>query len=367
MKKLIIILISLLLTSCSHDMNRREIDEINIIHVLGIDYEEEEYKVSVLYSAAGGADPEEGEGSGDEELLSGKGRTPYEALEDVKLKSKKNITLAHTGNFLIGEEAALSDIRLCLDFLSRDETIKMESLFYVTQGISAKDFIEESIDEKQNVQEDLEAIKQKQHELLTRYDNTLVNILNEIKQNKSSLLIPYLVSEDKTYLINGYAVFDNYVLIDYLDKETSYGVDFIKDALRDFPIFLEDEVSLSLSYSKTKLKSEIIDRQIKVYININFETMVREIITNENIFNREKIEELTDEQNKYVQERLEKVVNYSVDNGVDILQIARLVEKEHVNQWADIEDNWDEIIADIEYEINLDSKIGKSFILGKGR
>ena len=367
MKKIILLFISLLFTSCSHDMNRREIDEINIIHIVGIDYEEEAYEISVLYSAAGGADPEEGAGSADEELLSGRGRTPYEALEDVKLKSKKNIILAHAGNFLIGEAAALSDIRLCLDFLSRDETIKMESLFYVTKGISAKDFIEESIDEMQNVQEDLEAIKQKQHELLTRYDNTLVNILNEIKQKKSSLLIPYLISEDKTYLINGYAVFDDYVLIDYLDKDTSYGVDFIKNTLRNFPIFLEEEVSLALSYSKTDLKSEIINDQIKVIIKVDFETMVREIITDEYIFYRDKIEELTERQNKYVKERLEKAVNYSVENGVDILQIARLVEKEHVNHWVDIEDDWDEIISDIEYEFNLQSKIGKSFILGKGR
>ena len=49
--------------------------------------------------------------------------------------------------------------------------------FYVTKGIDAKEFMKESLEEKQQVQVDLEAIKQKQQELLTRYDNTLVNIL----------------------------------------------------------------------------------------------------------------------------------------------------------------------------------------------
>ncbi len=367
MKKFILLLIPLLFSACSHDMNRREIDEINIIHVVAIDYAEGEYIISVLYSAGGGADPEEGGGSSDEELLSGRGRTPYEAIEDVKLKSKKNITLAHAGNFLIGEEAALTDIKLSLDFLSRDETIKMESLMYVTKGMYAKDYIEKALDEKQRVQEDLEAIKQKQQEMLSRYDNTLVNILNEIKQKKSSLLIPYLILEEKTFLIEGYAVFDEYVLIDYLDKETSYGVDFIKDALRVFPIYLEDEVSLALLYSKTDLKSKIDKKTITVTIKIDFETMIREIVTDEDIFNRDKLEELTVNQNEYVEDILKKAVNYSIDNGVDILQIARLVEKQHVNQWADIEDDWDEIIRDIEYKYNLQSRISKSFILGKGR
>ena len=128
MKKLFLLMIPILLYGCSHDMNRREIDEINIVHVIGIDYLDGEFIISVLYSSDGGADSEESGVSSEEEIISGTGRTPYEALEDVKFKNKKNITLAHTGSFLIGEGAASQDISLCLDFISRDETIKMESL-----------------------------------------------------------------------------------------------------------------------------------------------------------------------------------------------------------------------------------------------
>ena len=49
-KKLVIILFPLLLCGCSHDMNRREIDEINFIHVMGIDYSEGEYVLTATYS-----------------------------------------------------------------------------------------------------------------------------------------------------------------------------------------------------------------------------------------------------------------------------------------------------------------------------
>lgn len=36
MKKLVLILFAFLLSGCSHDMNRREIDEINFVHVMGL-------------------------------------------------------------------------------------------------------------------------------------------------------------------------------------------------------------------------------------------------------------------------------------------------------------------------------------------
>ena len=103
MKKLFLLMIPILLYGCSHDMNRREIDEINIVHVIGIDYLDGEFIISVLYSSDGGADSEESGVSSEEEIISGTGRTPYEALEDVKFKNKKNITLAHTGSFQVKE------------------------------------------------------------------------------------------------------------------------------------------------------------------------------------------------------------------------------------------------------------------------
>ena len=95
--------------------------------------------------------------------------------------------------------------------------------------------------------------------------------------------------------------------------------------------------------------------------------MIREVISDENVFSREKIDKLTNEQNKYVTNIIKKAVDYSVNNGVDILQIARLVEKQHINDWADLEGDWDEVISDIEYKYVIQSKISKSFILGKER
>ncbi len=367
MKRLLFLILPIILCGCTHDMNREEIDEIDLVLVLGIDYSDGEYSISALYSTGSGADTEEGAGSGTEQVAKGEGMTAYEALEDMKLKNKKNITLAQAGSFLIGEEAAKQGIDRAMDFLKRDETIKMEALVYIIKDKKASEFIEEGIDNKQTIHEDLEAMEQKQQELLTRNDNSFVNILNEMEQSYSSVLIPYLVGEKSGMLIEGYAVFDELRLVDYLDRETSDGVNFFRNTMRSFPIYLDNEVSLAVSYTKTRLKADLVDDNITLTVKVDFETMLKEIIIKKNIFTQKELLRLTDAQNAYVLSILKKPVEYSKRNGMDILNLARIVENQNVKGWKGVEKDWDQLITNIEYRYLVRSQITKSFILGNNK
>ena len=162
-------------------------------------------------------------------------------------------------------------------------------------------------------------------------------------------------------------MFDNLVLVDYLDMETSSGVNFFKNIVREFPIYLEDDVFLSILYTRSKVKSELDNKQIKVVINVDFETMVKEVLSDESIFNKKELDRLTIKQNEYIIDIMRKATNYSIVNGRDILQIARLIENQHTSKWSDYEENWEELISEIQYEFVVNSKISKSFIFGKER
>lgn len=361
---IIVLILSTFLAGCTHDMNREEIDEIDLVLVLGIDYTGGEYVLSALYSTGGGGGSDSGSGTGKEEVATGKGKTAYEALEDMKVKNKKNITLAQIGSFLIGDGAARQGIDTSLDFLKRDETIKMESLIYVIKGEEASKFIEDGIKNKQTIHADMKAIGQKQLKLLTRNDNTLVNILNDMEQSYSSVLIPYLIADKSSFLIEGYAVFDQLKLRDYLDRETSDGVNFFKNIMRTYPIYLKEGVALAISYTKTKLKAKAINNSITVTIKVDFETMLKEVTTKNNPFSESSLLELTKQQNDYVRKVLEKPVQYSIDNDIDILNLARVIENQNTREWGTLKDNWLAAIPKIIYQYDVRSQITKSFILG---
>mgnify|MGYP000875928706 CR=1 FL=1 len=362
MKKLIILLFPILICGCSHDMNRREIDEINLVHVIGIDFSDGEYVITALYSGEKGADTEKGS-AGQEVTSKGSGATPYAAFQNFRLKDKKTVSIANTGFFLLGEGAAKRGLDICIDFLSRDETVKMESLLFVTKDMDASEFIAQSLEKGQIIHEDMKAVEQKQEELVTRNDNTLVNVLNELENDITIGIIPYLVAEEGSFLLQGYAVFENNILADYLDMETSSGVNFIKDIIRAYPIYLDDNVGLSISYSKSHIKSEIQDNSIRIVIKLDFETMIKEINIREDIFTFEELNRLTDMQNDYIIEIMKKATDYSKNTGRDILQIARLIQNQHTRKWSEYEDNWKDKISEIEYEFNVNSQITKSFIL----
>ncbi len=363
-KVLLLILFCLPLCGCTHDMNKEEIDSIDMALVLGIDYKDGEFQICALYSSGGGESTGAGTGSGKEEMVKGKGKTAYEALEDLKLNDKKNLTLAQAGMFLIGESAAKRGIEQSIDFLKRDETIKMEALVFIIKGEEAQKFIKKEMDNKQIIHENLDAMKQKQLKFVTRNENTLVNILNDMEQKYSSLLIPYLVTKQGGFQIEGYAVFDQLKLYDYLDHDTSDGVNFLRNIIRTFPVYLKEGVDLSVTYTKTKMKAEITGQLVTVTIQVDFESAIKEIITNTDVFQMPELNRLTALQEDYVRTIIQKPVDYSVKNGLDILKLARLVENQNVSQWSEIKDNWSTMIPELRYEYRIRSKITKSFILG---
>jgi len=366
-----IIFTMILCSGCTHDMSKQEINAIDLVLLLGIDYSEGEYTLTALYNGSGGGPGSEqssgGQSSGQssEQKAQGKGKTAYEALEDMKLKNKKAITLTQTSTFLIGDGAAMQGLDKSIDFLSRDETIKMEALVYVIKKMKASDFIDAGIKNHQTIHTDLLAIEQKQAEILTRNDNTMVNILNDMRQSYSCVLIPYLISDKSGYLMDGYAVFDKLRLKDYLDHETSDGVNFIRNIMRTYPIYLKDQVSLSVSFTKTKLKANIADNQINVSIKVSFDSMIKEVITKNNIFALDEINKLTDAQNNYILDILKKPTDYSRTNGLDILGLARLVENQNYSEWKNVEAQWSQKISEINYTYKIESRISKSFLLGE--
>jgi spore germination protein KC len=130
---------------------------------------------------------------------------------------------------------------------------------------------------------------------------------------------------------------------------------------------LDNEVGLYVSYTKTKLKADLKNNGITVTIKVDFETMIKEVITKENIFTQEELLRLTKAQNEYIKTILEKPVNYSIESGLDILHLARLVENQNLADWKGIEGDWDNKISSIKYEYDLRSQITKSFILGNER
>ena len=143
-----LLLMCLLMEGCSKDFNKKEVNQIDMIRVLGIDYDDHQYVVTALYGI-GGADTINGE----IKTIDGKGATLFEAFENLKEKNRKNITLAYTGFYLIGQGVADHGIDDTIQFLIKDDTVKINALMYLISEQRASTVIDDAKEAKNRSEE----------------------------------------------------------------------------------------------------------------------------------------------------------------------------------------------------------------------
>lgn len=140
MKRLFLLLPAIfLLVSCGNGAffpPSREIEDMSLVRVLGIDLEDGNIKITGL--TAGGA-------SSESAAFSGSGATLSEAVGLLsRLPAGKNAVFSHVESVLIGEKAAGRVIPETLDFISRSNELRLGTRLFIVRGDTAAGLIEDS-------------------------------------------------------------------------------------------------------------------------------------------------------------------------------------------------------------------------------
>lgn len=319
LKTLTIIGISFMLTSCSRDFNKKEINEIDLIQALGIDYINNEYVLTAAYSGIGVGD----ENTTGVELINSKGSSAYEAYENMKIKNKNNITLGHASFYIIGETAAQNGIKKSIDFLLRDQTIKMDAFVFVAKEKQAKNLIERSIENEAKIYQDLNAISQKEMQVIKRIDNGISKIINNL-ESEFPTMIPCIVLEENGISIIGSSVFKGEILYGYLDYETSRGVDLLNNNIKKYPIYIDGKVSLLANNIKVDMNLDDNGKSETLNINIKFNSTVKEIIDEDDFFTKAKLDYYNEAQKEYIKGIVNKAIEFSEITGINILKLKNV-------------------------------------------
>lgn len=132
------VLISLLLAGC---WDKKEINEIGFTVGLGIDKDGDDYQITTQIALPALL---EGSGGGEEPpvwVVSGKGRTIFEAIRDVNTRSARKPFWGHLNVIVLGEEVAKEGLIPVLDLLSRGQELRRSNYVVLAQG-KARDILE---------------------------------------------------------------------------------------------------------------------------------------------------------------------------------------------------------------------------------
>ncbi len=212
MKKILILLITtLLLTSCN---NYQELNDLGIVNIIGIDKEENIYHVTISILTP---NPTSDDYDDQYTIYEATGKTITESLQNIYLKTNKIINLSHIKVLLLEEEVAKEDITFIIDYFLRNTESKNNFLPIITKDSTTNEVI--NLLEESYKLPDIIKMNSSEYGIISII--TFEDFVKDYLNNYKDTVLPTIKIDDEKIEIESYAYFQNKVFKDYLTKEDS--------------------------------------------------------------------------------------------------------------------------------------------------
>lgn len=366
-----ILLINCILLSGCWSYN--EVNDRLIAISAGIDYIEKSgtYKVTIK---AINAKPSE---SGVEiipEVISVEGNGVFDAIRKAAPMFGKKTFWSHMQTLIISEDIACKDILNAMDFFNRDPEVRQDCTVYITSSNSAEEMIRlEAMLQKQTNYSLSDAIKTQRfvgsfpsidlHEfVIMSMDDTIEPILPIMGIHTNGDLAPKL---------EGSAVFLKDKMIGKLSSNETLFTLLIRDDIINpllvIPINKKDlekdisEVTLEIYKSKSKIKANIDNEDIKIVINTEIDVGIAELNTSSDFSKTEYIEAIKSAAEKEIRNQiLGTIERVQSKYKSDIFGFGKAVQISNPKLWRKLKNEWPDEFSILPVSINLKLNIANT-------
>ena len=385
MRKGIISFIAALMIICSTGCKnpikgRTEINKILFATVIGIDKPiegKDTVKITITTPGIESKKPKEGKKQAEPQILTAEGSSFFEALRNFRFFADRKMFLGHVNFILIGEEAAKENVADCLDILVRDHELRLNSKVFVVKGNMAEKVINYAAGNDEYLASQLENLRTNAGGLSHSSGIELLKVIQTFGKKKSSTYIPYvtinntsypnMTSANKDIYMEGYAIFKEMNLIGYIRDGESRGFNWVKNKIESGVIVLttkkDNIVSVEIIDSYSKIVPHITDDHIDVSINLKMSSNIVEINGSEKIFDESTIEFLENQQNNIIKSEIQSVIAYAKDTNTDFLDIFSIIEHKYPVKWAKIKNKKEKAIEDIRFDVEVQSRINRTYTI----
>lgn len=359
------------LTGC---FNYTEINEISIVSGVSIDKVDDDYVVGFLITNSVNPNSSSQDHNADMTLLSGKGSSIVDAINDIDEKNPKKYYLGHMSSLIVSTDVA-KNMEKVIDFFFRNpESIK--KFYIVVSEDKAMDTLKiispQEIFPSKNVVSNLKEVsKQQSFSAETLYSEFINNILIEGKEPMVSTIkvngkISNADDEEDLYKtdiktslkIDSMALFKDYNLVHITDKNESKGINIINNKANKIylNISCDDGKILSmLDNIKSGVSYDIIDNKVHFTIKTIGTISIQETDCNYDLNDKKIQEKITQKYEKELTKIIEKGVNVTKEYKTDVFGFGNMIYKYDYDYWKKNKNKWDDIFSslDVEYDVNL--------------
>lgn len=321
MKKLwlLLIMIPFFITGCS---SYTELNDLGIVSLLGIDYQNNKYQVYVTII----------EGKQDDGMLEkeqtyfhAEANTLEESFQKITLQSDKKVYLSHVDCLLITENLIHYQLKDTLfNFLNNNESRNNFNIVFVKENLSL--FFKQQVTAEEINK--LIEINQNQSGTITEMDfeSFLKNLLID-----SNSMIPTISYRDDHLEVEGFTLIKDFQVFDSLTSEESFIVNL-----------LSNKVTHAIWKDATVYESEAI-----IKTNKNKVTIMIRITTDQ----PDKIE-------KELKEESKSLLLYYQEKNYDLLKLQNKIKQNDYSYYKKTKD----LLKKIEFNIKIDTKEKNNYI-----
>lgn len=337
------------MTGCS---NYHELNDLAIVSAIGIEKEEEKFKVTLeLYREV-----KEGNSAKEESTtIEGTGKTIDEAINNSSLMSETLLYFSHIQAIIIDGDYAKEGISKMIDYLSRNTEFSFVSYVVVTEDKKPSEILSKKDIDNKIIGKAIASIfniteQNSSNFVYSKYYDFLSIYVNE----RQDLYVPILKVKDKKLLVEDMVVFKDDQVVKKLDALNTKTFSLLinnSDSLFYKLNYEEQQVVLRIYEGKTKYKI----RDGKIVIDINIISDIDEVDGN------------IDTLDEKVISKLEKKLENAVKNDVnDLVSTLKEVDSDALGLQDVAYDNYgksEKSWKNYEIEVKVNNQITKKGLL----
>lgn len=346
MKKILIIILTLLICTGCYDY--KEINDLAIISAIGVDYENDEYIITleILNDQIDKASSKI-----TSYTKTGSGKTLTSAIENAADKLSKELIFNHIKLMILSKSIVETKFDNIIDLFLRNTYFREN--FYVISSTDTKpeDLLNHTTNEapiaSTAITDTLESISYSSNtNILKKFDE----IIEEVITYGIDTCFSNITLKNDEFIVDGMAIFNNYDYIGNLDNEYVKIYNLLTDNF-DRPTYTinYDNLSFTIAINNGKLNTEI----KKGTINVTGNLMGR-ILDNDpkfNIRDPKNLEKIDNDFTNLLNDKIKEFIKILQDNNCDILGITKNYYKKtrtkNKNYWLNLD-----IKSDIKFYIN---------------
>ena len=354
---------------------RREISDMQIIIIAGLDKVGDEYMVTFIKRNQSSS-PSQGDGensSGGSQVISMTADSYSVALRQLQTATDKFTTASHIKYYIVGEETLRDDFVHVTDAIARGYQTRLNSKIYLAKGMTAKAFLEKASKLEFQIEEKLRNMENNFWESGRGVDTDILDFghisfsetgeglidtlkfystANETQKDNMESSIGGKEKETSDEISFGYggtAIISNCKIAGFLDEEQTAISNYLLNDDNVNVITITDEnsfVVFRIENLNTTINFNFDNKDLmnEIKIDVDFKANYEETNATNPIFTTNMIERFEVEINNKVKEQIEAIINLEKEKGIDFLYIREKLELKHPYKYEKNKENFIELL-----------------------